>query len=62
MHRTIWQAADSEGVVDAVARLSVAPTLQAGVLLLVRLEYVVTAQTLQKEIRNSSTQQLSSSV
>lgn len=47
--RTSRQVADGEGVLDQGAGLSVAPTLQAGVFLLQRLQHVVTAQTLQKK-------------
>lgn len=45
---TMGQVASGEAVFDAVAGLSAAPTLQAGVLLLGRLQDVVTAQTLQR--------------
>lgn len=47
--RTSWQVAHREAVLDAVAGLSITPTLQAGVLLLRRLQHVVTAQTLKTE-------------
>lgn len=45
-HRTSWQVASVEGVLDKVAGLAAAPTLQAGVFLLGRLQHVVTAQAL----------------
>lgn len=47
--RTSWQVANREAVLNAVAGLSVTPTLQAGVFLLRRIQHVVTAQTLRKE-------------
>jgi len=43
---TSWQVVHSEAVLDKVAGLPVTPALQAGVLLLRRLQHVVTAQTL----------------
>lgn len=46
---TSWQVANREAVLDAVAGLSVTPTLQAGVFLLRRIQHVVTAQALRKE-------------
>lgn len=46
MHRTSRQVTHVEAVRDAVAGLAVTPTLQAGVLLLRRLQHVVTAQAL----------------
>lgn len=46
IYRTGWQVAHSEAVLDVVAGLAVTPTLQAGVLLLRRLQHVVAAQTL----------------
>ena len=49
VQRTSGQVADREAVPDLVAGLSVPPTLQAGVLLLRRLQHVVTAETLREE-------------
>lgn len=49
VQRTSRQVAHSEAVLDPVAGLSVAPTLQAGVFLLRRLQHVVAAQTLKRE-------------
>lgn len=49
MQRTSRQVAHSEAALDPVAGLSVAPTLQAGVFLLRRLQHVVAAQTLRRE-------------
>lgn len=49
MQRTSRQVAYSEAVLDPVAGLSVAPTLQAGVFPLRRLQHVVAAQTLKRE-------------
>lgn len=45
---TVGQVVGGEAVFDAVARLSAAPTLQAGVLLLGRPQHVVTTQTLRR--------------
>lgn len=46
VQRTIGQVTDREAVLDTVAGLSVPPTLQAGILLLGRLQHAVAAQTL----------------
>lgn len=52
LHHTGWQVACDEAVLDAVAGPSITPTLQAGVLLLRRLQHVVTAQTLERREKN----------
>jgi len=49
VQRTGRQVADREAVLDLGAGLSVAPALQAGVLLLKRPQRVVTAETLRRE-------------
>lgn len=51
-HLTSRHVAYSEGVLDEVAGLTVAPTLQAGVFLLRRLQHVVAAKPLQTKNTN----------
>lgn len=51
VQRTSLQLLQGEAAVHTVAGFSGPPTLQAGVLLLRRLQHVVTAQTLQREDR-----------